>query len=105
MLALDLEQLAARAHQLAGALRVAEWQPTELADGTDTERVSAEGKPLCVGDRVKITGSNRYGEPGGIVRGPGPDLMDGRPRVHVALDDGADDTYTPAAERVRHIAV
>lgn len=103
MLALDMEQLAAKAHQLAQALRVAEWQPQELEDGTDTGRVDKDGSVLHAGDRVVVTGSDRYGEAEAIVRGAGPDLGDGKQRVHVALADGQDDLYTPSVGRVRVI--
>lgn len=103
MLALDAEELAARAHQLAQALRAAEWQPAELADGTDIERADADGTALHVGDRVQVLGSDRYGDPQAIVRGAGPDLGDGKQRVHVELEDGRNPVYTPSVGRVRVI--
>jgi hypothetical protein len=101
MLALDLKQLAAHAEQLAAAMRVAAWEPQQLPVGQDIDRLSADGDALFVGVRVQVLGSDRYGDPYGIVRGPGPDLGDGKPRVHVELEDGPDGVYTPSAGRVR----
>lgn len=106
-LAADLETLAYRARQLAAALNDADWKPTTSArdrvDGTPIDRHDMEGEPLHVGDRVKVVDSERYGEPTGIVRGPGPNLGDGKQRVHIELDDGQDPVYTPSVGRVRRL--
>jgi hypothetical protein len=101
MMALDLEQLAKNAHGLAAAMRAAAWEPKELPNGTDIARQSIDGTPLFVGDRVQVIGSDRYGDPYAIVRGAGPDLGDGKQRVHVELEDGQNAVYTPSAGRVR----
>lgn len=101
MLALDLKQLAAHAEQLAAAMRAVAWEPQDLPIGQKIDRESIDGDPLFVGDRVQVLGSDRYGEPYGIVRGPGPDLGDGKQRVHIELEDGQAGVYTPSAGRVR----
>jgi hypothetical protein len=101
MLALDLAQLAQHAHQLANAMRVAAWEPQDLPVGTDTDRKDADGEPLFVGARVQVLDSSRYGDPYATVRGPGPDVGDGKQRVHVELEDGQDGVYTPSTGRVR----
>lgn len=105
-LAVDAEKLAERARSLVLALRHAElidWKPQDLPDGQDIDRTDQAGDPLKVGQRVQVTGSERYGDPTGVVRGAGPDLGDGKQRVHIALDDG-DPVYTPSTGRVQIIA-
>jgi hypothetical protein len=101
MLALDLKQLAAHAEQLAAAMRAVAWEPQSLPVGQDIERQSADGDALSVGQRVQVFDSSRYGDPYAIVRGAGPDLGDGKQRVHVELEDGQDGVYTPSTGRVR----
>lgn len=92
--------LAAAADTLARAISANGWEPEELAEGHDLGITDADGNPLTVGDRVQILGSDRYGDPYAVVKGPGPDLDDFKVRVHVALEDGQDDTYTPSVGRV-----
>ena len=97
------QSLAQQARELAQAVAVDGWKPGELADGESIGINDADGQPLHVGARVKVTGSDRYGETTAIVRGPGPDLDDYKTRVHVALENGENDLYTPSTGRVHLI--
>lgn len=85
----------------------------------------AEGQPLATGDRVQVTGSDRYGEPTGVVVGFERRInttevctidADGQVvnevidetgekpiRIRVMLDDGQDDNYLPSQGRVTKI--
>jgi hypothetical protein len=102
-LAYQLEALSQQARALAVGLRGSGWQPEELDEGLGIGINDADGKELHVGDRVKVVDSGRYGEATAIVKGMGPDLDDGKARVHVALEDGQDDMYTPSTGRVHLI--
>lgn len=99
-LAAELEALAQHALAVAAALKANGWQPEELDEGLGIDRETAGGDPLHVGDRVQVVNSDRYGDVIAIVKGPGPDLGDGKQRVHVALENGQDDAYTPSVNRV-----
>lgn len=101
-LAHDLHAIAAQVEALALQLRNDAWKPVQHEDGTDIERVAFDGQPLLVGERVIVHASDRYGETLAVVRGAGPDLGDGKQRVHVALENGQNDTYTPSVARVSH---
>jgi hypothetical protein len=103
-LAAELEAFAAKALALAAALKANGWQPEELDEGLSIDRTTPGGDELHVGERVEIVGSDRYGDSvTAIVKGPGPDLGDGKQRVHVALENGENDAYTPSVSRV-HLA-
>jgi hypothetical protein len=101
VIATQLGELAQQAHVIAASLNG--WQPEELDEGLPIDRTTAEGDELHVGERVHVVGSDRYGDPYAIVKGPGPHLGDGKLRVHVALENGEDDLYTPSIGRV-HLA-
>lgn len=103
-LAAELEAMAQHALALAAALKANGWQPEELDEGLGIDRTTAGGDELHVGERVQVVGSDRYGDVTAIVKGPGPDLGDGKQRVHVALENGENDAYTPSVSRV-HLAV
>ena len=103
ILAAQLEGIAQQARALAQAMKTNGWEPQELDEGLSTDLADANGVELHVGERVKVVGSDRYGETIGYVRGPGPDLGDGKQRVHVALENGENDTYTPSVGRVHVI--
>lgn len=108
----DMRAIARRALQEAHALDTIDteddphaygWSPVDnwsLPIGSDICRADREGRPMVVGDRVQVYGSDRYGNPTGVVRGPGPDRGDGKLRVHVELDNGRDAEYTPSVGRV-----
>jgi len=100
-----LEEIALELHALAVALNAETWEPTEHPVGSETGLRSADGQPLRVGERVQVTDSERYGDAFAIVKGIGPNLGDGKQRVHVALEDGQDDTYTPSVGRIVHAPV
>jgi hypothetical protein len=102
-LAAELEAFAAKALALAAALKANGWQPEELDEGLSIDRTTPGGDDLHVGDRVHVVGSDRYGDVDAIVKGPGPDLGDGKQRVHVSLENGENDAYTPSVSRV-HLA-
>lgn len=95
--------LSAAAEALARSVAVDGWEPEELDEGLGLGINDADGNELHVGDRVQVLGSDRYGDPYAIVKGPGPDLDDFKARVHVALEDGQDDTYTPSVGRIHKV--
>lgn len=100
----ELENAALHALAAAAALKTLAWQPEELDEGLSIGRETAGGDELHVGDRVQVVGSGRYGDVIAIVKGPGPDRSDGKQRVHVALENGENDVYTPSVNRVHPIA-
>jgi hypothetical protein len=103
-IAAHLENLAKQAQQLAVAMKSDGWRPEELDEGLGIDRETPGGDELHVGDRVQVVGSDRYGDPTAIVKGPGPDLGDGKQRVHVALENGENDEYTPSINRVHLVS-
>ena len=102
-LAHQLEAIAKQARALATSLRASGWQPEEMDEGLGLGITDADGTELHVGDRVQVTESSRYGDAYAIVKGMGPDHDDGKVRVHVALEDGQDDMYTPSTGRVHRV--
>lgn len=79
------------------------WEADNLPLGAHVGRESMDGESLKVGDRVQVYESGRYGDPTAVVKGAGPNYGDGKARVHVALEDGRDDRYTPSTGRVRKL--
>lgn len=99
-----LDALASQLQAMAASMRANGWEPQDLDEGLTIDRMDANGQELRVGDRVQVHGSDRYGSPVATVKGPGPDTGDGKQRVHVALENGQNDVYTPSAGRVYLVA-